>query len=72
MPTLKFLLADGISSIFTMGIMVGAGYLGGNSLRVLRRDLTRIEHAGILLLVAALAAYLAFNYFKTLKKGSQP
>jgi membrane protein DedA with SNARE-associated domain len=72
MPTLKFLLADGISSVFTMGIMVGAGYLGGNSLRVLRRDLTRLEHVGILLLIAALAVYLAFRYFKTLKKGSRP
>ena len=72
MPTLKFLLADGISSVFTMGIMVGAGYLGGNSLRILRRDVTRIEHAGILLLIAALAVYLAFRYFKTLKKEGRP
>ncbi len=72
MPTLKFLLADGISSVFTMGIMVGAGYLGGNSLRILRRDVTRLEHVGILLLIAALAVYLAFRYFKTLKKGGRP
>ena len=70
MPTLKFLLADGFSSIFTMAIMVGAGYLGGNSLNALRKDISRVEHLGILILVVALAVYLIFRYVKPRKKGS--
>ena len=72
MPTLKFLLADGLSSIFTMAVMVGAGYLGGNSLNALRKDISRVEHLGILILVAALAVYLIFRYAKPMKKGSLP
>lgn len=68
MPSFKFLLADGFSSIFTIALMTGAGYLGGNSLEVLRRDLSKIEHVGILLLVAALVVYLFYRYFKLKNK----
>ena len=69
MPSLKFLLADAFSSIFTIALMAGAGYLGGNSLGVLKRDLSRIEHIGILLLVTALIVYLLFRYFKSRTNG---
>ena len=69
MPSLKFLLADAFSSIFTIALMTGAGYLGGNSLGVLKRDLSRIEHIGILLLVTALIVYLLFRYFKSRTNG---
>jgi hypothetical protein len=34
------------------------------TIRVLKRDITRIEHWGILLAVILLAAYLCFRYFK--------
>jgi membrane protein DedA with SNARE-associated domain len=70
MPSLKFLLADGFSSIFTIALMAGAGYLGGNSLEVLKRDLSRVEHIGILLLVTALTVYLLFKYFKSRTNGA--
>jgi len=45
-----------------------AGYLGGNSRRVVRR-VSPLERVGILLLIAALV-FIAFRYFKTLKKGT--
>ena len=64
MPTLKFLLADALSSIFTMIIMVGAGYIGGNSLNIIMRDITRTEHIAILFVLVTLTAYLIFRYFK--------
>lgn len=64
MPSVKFLLADGFSSLFTIALMTGAGYLGGNSLEVLKRDVSRIEHIGIVILVAALVVYLFYRYFK--------
>lgn len=64
MPALKFLIADALSSIFTIALMVGAGYVGGNSLEILRKDITRIEHIMILLVVIVAAIYLPFRYFK--------
>ncbi len=65
MSTVKFLTADAVSSLFTIAIMVGAGYLGGNSLQVIKHDITRIEHIGILLAVILLVVYLAYEYFKS-------
>jgi len=67
MPALKFLIADAISSLFTIGLMGGLGYVGGNSLQVIRRDITRIEHIGILLAVIILAVYLLFRYVKSMR-----
>jgi len=64
MSALKFLIADGISAIFTMAVMIGAGYVGGNSLQVIKRDITRIEHIGILLVIIGVAVYISFRYFK--------
>ncbi len=65
MSTVKFLTADAVSSLFTIAIMVGVGYLGGNSLQVIKHDITRIEHIGILLAVILLVVYLAYEYFKS-------
>ncbi|MGB9935948.1 MULTISPECIES: DedA family protein [Thermodesulfovibrio] len=63
---LKFLIADGISSLFTIALMVGAGYMGGNSLQIIKNDITKIEHIGILLAIIGFAVYLIFKYFKSL------
>ncbi len=65
MPAVKFLAADALSSLFTIAIMVGAGYAGGHSLQVIKRDMTRIEHIGIFLAVILLAGYLIFRYVKS-------
>jgi len=65
MPAAKFLAADGISSALTIALMVGAGYAGGHSLQIIKRDITRIEHIGILLAVIMLAMYMIFRYFKS-------
>ena len=64
MSTIKFFLADAVSALFSMTLMIGAGYLGGNSLKVLRRDLSRVEHWGIVLLIATLMIFLSYRYFK--------
>jgi membrane protein DedA with SNARE-associated domain len=64
MSLLKFFLADAFSSLITMALMIGAGYIGGNSLKVLRKDLSRIEHWGIVLLIAALIVYLFYRHLK--------
>ena len=65
MSVVKFIIADAFSSLFTIAVMVGAGYIGGNSLQILRKDISRIEHAGILIVVIFLIIYLFFKYFKS-------
>lgn len=65
MSALKFLIADGISSLFTMAVMIGVGYIGGNSLQVIKKDITRIEHLGIFLVIILFVGYLFFKYFKS-------
>jgi len=64
MSTMKFILADALSSLFTIFIMVGAGYIGGNSLNIIEKDISRIEHIAILLILVLAAGYLVFRYFK--------
>ena len=64
----KFLVADAISALFTIGLWGGVGYLGGNSLQVLKRDITRIEHIAIIVLVVLFACWVIYVYFKGNKK----
>ncbi len=65
MPVLKFIISDAVSSVFTIAVMVAAGYIGGNSLQVIKKDVTRIEHIGILVIIILLAVYLFLSYFKS-------
>jgi len=62
MPVLKFFIADAVSSIFTIAIMVGAGYAGGNSLQVIKKDISRIEHVAVFVLIIMLVIYLFSRY----------
>src|SRR5208282_162389 len=45
MSPLKFFAADAVSAVFTMTLMTGAGYVGGNSLEIIKKDMTHIGHA---------------------------
>ena len=65
MPTVKFLIADAVSSLLTIAVMVGIGYVGGNSLQVIRKDITRIEHIAILLIIIMIVTWLLFRHFKS-------
>jgi len=67
MSTLKFILADAASAILTMTLMVGIGFMGGNSIQILQRDLKRIEHIGILILLILLTGWIIYKYFKNRK-----
>jgi len=68
MSPLKFFAADAVSAVFTMAIMTGAGYIGGNSLEIIKKDITQARHAAVVLLTTALAVYLLFRYFRDLRK----
>jgi len=67
MSTLKFILADAVSAILTMTLMVGIGFLGGNSIQILQKDLKRMEHIGILILAILFTGWMICNYFKNKK-----
>jgi len=68
MSAVKFIIADGISSLFTLFVMGGIGYVGGNSFEMLKRNYTRVEHAVIVGLVVLLAVGIVFWYWKKNKK----
>jgi membrane protein DedA with SNARE-associated domain len=68
MPAMRFLIVDSITAIFTIGLMAGAGYIGGYSLEIIKNDITRVKHVAIFVFVVALAIYLLFRYFKARKE----
>jgi membrane protein DedA with SNARE-associated domain len=67
MHPIKFLIADAVTSLFTIVLMGGLGYAGGNSIQVLRKDQTRMEHLAILIFIARLAGWIFLRYFKVKK-----
>jgi membrane protein DedA with SNARE-associated domain len=52
----------------TIALMGGIGYVGGNSIQILKKDLTRIEHIAIIVLVILFACWIIYVYFKGNKK----
>ena len=67
MSTLKFIMADAASAILTMTLMVGIGFLGGNSIEILQKDLKKIEHIGILILVILFTGWMIYRFFRNRK-----
>jgi len=65
----KFLAADALSALFTISLMVGAGYMGGNSYNVIKSDITRIEHVAIFAAVTLLALYFIFRHIRSIRKS---
>jgi membrane protein DedA with SNARE-associated domain len=73
MSAIKFLMADAVTALLTIALMGGIGYAGGNSIQVLKKDVTRIEHIAILVFMVLLASWIIFKYFKNreiLKKNN--
>ena len=68
MSAIKFLMADGIAAFFTIALWGGIGYLGGNSLQVLKKDVTRIEHIAVVVVVILLACGIFFWYLRNKDK----
>jgi membrane protein DedA with SNARE-associated domain len=68
MSPVKFLVADAATALLTIALMGGIGYVGGNSVQILKKDLTRIEHIAIVVLMILFAGWLVFKYFKGSKK----
>jgi membrane protein DedA with SNARE-associated domain len=64
MSAIKFLITDAVSFQFTISLMVGAGYIGGHNLQVIKKHITRIEHIGILLIIILFSGYLLLRYLR--------
>jgi membrane protein DedA with SNARE-associated domain len=60
----KFLLTDAFSALFTIALMVGAGYAGGYGMQVLERDLLRIKDFSIIAVIAMVSVYFLWRYLK--------
>jgi membrane protein DedA with SNARE-associated domain len=60
----KFLLANAVSALITISIMVGIGHAGGNSLEAHRKDMKRIEHWAIVIVLTGVTFYLFYKYVK--------
>jgi membrane protein DedA with SNARE-associated domain len=68
MSAIKFLIADGASAILTVTLMIEIGYLGGNSIQVLKQDVTRTEHIVIVSVMILVTLGIIFMYFKNRTK----
>ncbi len=64
----KFLVADATSALFSIGLWGGIGYVGGNSIETLKKDITRVEHFAVLFIIVLFVGWIVFRYFKSIKK----
>jgi membrane protein DedA with SNARE-associated domain len=62
MNPVTFLIADGFTALFTIAIMGGIGYVGRNSMQVLRRDFNKIERVAIVAFTILLIIWIGFRY----------
>ncbi len=70
-PRAKFLAADGLSAMVTTSLTLALGYYGGHSLMILRKDITRMDHALIVVLLASVATWIIVRYFRGRTKGKE-
>jgi len=63
MPVSKFIISDAIASLFAIAVWTEIGYIGGNSLEIIRRDIIRVEHMAILLITLLLTIFLFYKRF---------
>lgn len=64
MHPLKFLITDAFSSLFTIALMVGVGYVGGNSLQVIKKDITKVEHIAILVIIFLIVIFIFYKFYR--------
>ena len=68
MSAIRFLMVDAASAIITITVMVGVGYMGGNSIETLKKDITRVEHIAVLVIILLFVGWIIFRYIKNIKK----
>jgi membrane protein DedA with SNARE-associated domain len=68
MSAIRFLVADAATALLTIALMGGIGYAGGSSIQILKKDLARVEHVAIVVLVILIAGWFVFKHFRDKKK----
>ncbi|HSW61773.1 MAG TPA: DedA family protein [Dissulfurispiraceae bacterium] len=61
MPRPKFILADALSSMITIALMVGAGYWGGNFIEMIKTDAAAAQNAMLILALIGLICILIWR-----------
>jgi len=61
MQRLKFVLADAVSSVATISLMVGAGYWGGSTLELIKKDVEEALYALLVLIMLIVLALLIWR-----------
>jgi membrane protein DedA with SNARE-associated domain len=64
-------ITDAATALLTIAFMGGIGYVGGNSIQVLRKEVKRNEHIGIVVFVILLAGWIVFKYSKTMYRNRE-
>jgi membrane protein DedA with SNARE-associated domain len=60
----QFLLVDGASALFTITLWGGLGYVGGNQIQALKRDIIKTEQIVMVILAILIGSILLFRYLK--------
>lgn len=68
MPARKFLLADALSALITMAVMIGIGYFGGSQIQILRENMTRMNRMIMFSIALIFLGWFLFRYFRK-KRG---
>jgi membrane protein DedA with SNARE-associated domain len=68
MPRWKFIIIDALSSLFTVVIWIGLGYVGGHTLQIIREDIVRIEHILIYFLISIVIYFIFRHIFLSQEK----
>jgi len=69
MPAHKFLLADALSALITMAMMIGIGYFGGSQIQMIRKDMATINRMIVFSLVLIFLGWSLSRYFRRKKIG---
>jgi membrane protein DedA with SNARE-associated domain len=64
MPYKRFLIADGTSALLAVALWAGLGFVGGNSIQMLRRNIVTIEQIAMVVSGVTAVSILLFRYFK--------
>ena len=70
MHPLKFLLADAVTVIFTIAVMVSIGYVGGHSLKDLGIHISKTEYLASFCLASFIIGWLVFKYIQKKKSSN--
>jgi membrane protein DedA with SNARE-associated domain len=71
MPWKKFLIVDATSALLTITLWGGLGYVGGNSIQTLKRDITNIEQIVMVILAILVGSWLLLRYLKKRRTTSR-